>query len=355
MDNLLSTGMMEVTTSITQEPLIHPSTHPPIDPSMHLCIFASIYTHLPTHPPSTIHQVLLANDQLQMERKKNNVFFGFQEAPIHFQPTYKFDVKKTRSDAIPSEDDLDKIGEDEQPPDFDSSYPTSPMTDTTTTPVSPIFPDPFSIPEQRDNSITKQPETSQNVTGLTTLDDSNATTRIVVGDMLDESATGLTVDTTSSTVRQHHMQTPSLTITSSSVPATPSTPTTTTTSIYDSSKKQRIQSWTDRILYKQFDPQAPKDPRLASKWRKNSKTSLVGGLLPVVAPAPAPAARNNGTSVKVRVLDYNSSMEMTWSDHKPVYARFAIDFNWEEFLRDQERVASNSTGTRTPWKTCSIL
>ncbi|ORX91022.1 DNase I-like protein [Basidiobolus meristosporus CBS 931.73] len=35
---------------------------------------------------------LLENDQLNIQRQCLNVFQGFQEAPIHFPPTYKFDV-----------------------------------------------------------------------------------------------------------------------------------------------------------------------------------------------------------------------------------------------------------------------
>ena len=34
--------------------------------------------------------VLIANDQLSLERKKGNVFNGFQEGAISFNPTYKY-------------------------------------------------------------------------------------------------------------------------------------------------------------------------------------------------------------------------------------------------------------------------
>jgi len=34
--------------------------------------------------------VLLANDQLSIERKKGTVFPGFLEGPLQFNPTYKF-------------------------------------------------------------------------------------------------------------------------------------------------------------------------------------------------------------------------------------------------------------------------
>ncbi|OQR99267.1 inositol polyphosphate 5-phosphatase [Achlya hypogyna] len=38
-----------------------------------------------------LHNVLLANDQLTKERKANRVFENFQEGPLTFRPTYKFD------------------------------------------------------------------------------------------------------------------------------------------------------------------------------------------------------------------------------------------------------------------------
>lgn len=37
------------------------------------------------------HDVLRFNDQLQIEMAKGNVFSHFQEGPLHFRPTYKFD------------------------------------------------------------------------------------------------------------------------------------------------------------------------------------------------------------------------------------------------------------------------
>jgi len=37
-------------------------------------------------------EVLLANDQLRIEKSKGNAFNTFSEAPITFRPTYKFDV-----------------------------------------------------------------------------------------------------------------------------------------------------------------------------------------------------------------------------------------------------------------------
>ncbi|KAF6260483.1 Endonuclease/exonuclease/phosphatase [Scenedesmus sp. NREL 46B-D3] len=39
---------------------------------------------------SRLHEVLHANDQLQLQQKKGRVFQGFQEGNIHFPPTFKF-------------------------------------------------------------------------------------------------------------------------------------------------------------------------------------------------------------------------------------------------------------------------
>ena len=38
-----------------------------------------------------LHAVLYENDQLNIEMKRNAVFSNFQEGPLHFQPTYKYD------------------------------------------------------------------------------------------------------------------------------------------------------------------------------------------------------------------------------------------------------------------------
>ena len=38
-----------------------------------------------------MHESLIKNDQLNIERQKGKVFQGFNEGPLHFRPTYKFD------------------------------------------------------------------------------------------------------------------------------------------------------------------------------------------------------------------------------------------------------------------------
>jgi hypothetical protein len=46
----------------------------------------------------SMRAVLLANDQLTQERAAGRAFHGFQEAPIAFRPTYKYDVESDRYD-----------------------------------------------------------------------------------------------------------------------------------------------------------------------------------------------------------------------------------------------------------------
>lgn len=45
-----------------------------------------------------LYEVLLANDQLQIEKKKGNIFQRFEEAPIRFLPTYKFALNSDKYD-----------------------------------------------------------------------------------------------------------------------------------------------------------------------------------------------------------------------------------------------------------------
>lgn len=48
---------------------------------------------------SRMHEVLLFNDQLRIEMKRGRVFQGFEEGPLHFAPTYKFDANSDAYDS----------------------------------------------------------------------------------------------------------------------------------------------------------------------------------------------------------------------------------------------------------------
>lgn len=40
-----------------------------------------------------MHEVLVENDQLLLERRRHRAFAGYQEGPLNFRPTYKFDAE----------------------------------------------------------------------------------------------------------------------------------------------------------------------------------------------------------------------------------------------------------------------
>ena len=206
---------------------------------------------------SNMFEVLLANDQLNSERSKGNVFAGFEEASITFPPTYKFDVPKLST----REGSEDVINEDNDDEDMSRS-PTSPNSSEVLGLQSPqSSPGSEEFPTQPNSTI----------------------------DMT------LAAKAPKPLTRGH--------------------------SVYDTSKKQRIQSWTDRILYKQ--------PRHHAESSKKRLTST--GDTDLDAPS-------------VKVLTYGSCMEMTWSDHKPVYAHFEIPFDWNEPEDEQSSMAPKHDG-----------
>ena len=45
-----------------------------------------------------MRDVMIANDQLKIERKKGRAFQGFSEGPLNFPPTYKYDLKSDNYD-----------------------------------------------------------------------------------------------------------------------------------------------------------------------------------------------------------------------------------------------------------------
>lgn len=69
-------------------------------------LLTAVISRVPCSPPSITHpaflslkilkrklyDLLLSGDQLTNEKSKGNVFKDFEEAPIHFNPTYKYDI-----------------------------------------------------------------------------------------------------------------------------------------------------------------------------------------------------------------------------------------------------------------------
>lgn len=216
-------------------------------------------------------EVLLANDQLSIERKKGKVFQEFEEADITFFPTYKFDVMKSLMQ-----------GNDyalKRKKSFGLRRPRLSSMRSSNDPA-----------EIRNSAFLNAPENS-NIGRLPPIfvDTASPVEGPVGG-----------VSTISRILS------------------------------YDSSKKQRIPSWTDRILFKsRFTTVEILDEQ--TQKRKHSK-------VPVVAPA-----RNER---------YDSCMDMEWSDHKPVLAHFSIDFDWSPVLKDRGNSKNNTSKTSSR---CSIM
>jgi hypothetical protein len=74
---------------------------------------------------------------------------------------------------------------------------------------------------------------------------------------------------------------------------------------YDTSTKNRVPSWTDRILYR-------------SNCRDLDKKRLSRGIF--------------DRSGVITAVKYDSCMDITWSDHKPVYGEYSIGFQCKNNL-----------------------
>jgi hypothetical protein len=173
-------------------------------------------------------EVLLANDQLTLEMKKSHVFQGFSEGAITFVPTYKFELASTNFSYTPTVDDEDSL-EDLRTPIATSpntAYPTSPLSPSPTSPGSPG---------------------AQSVSASRT-----PTSTSSAGTKLRRDRTG-------------------------------------TRGEYDQSRKARIPSWTDRILF------------------KTRSMAIADGRL-----------------LGVQVRRYISVMAMMSSDHKPVIGDYEL-------------------------------
>ncbi|KAL3320010.1 Inositol polyphosphate 5-phosphatase K [Cichlidogyrus casuarinus] len=96
------------------------------------------------------------------------------------------------------------------------------------------------------------------------------------------------------------------------------------TNNYDSSKKQRVPSWTDRVLFMAHtDFALDHNVRLDSLGRR---VSAVPRHLPVRGP-PSEIdiqMRPADQSPKIELIEYRSIPSYTYSDHKPVYARLSL-------------------------------
>ena len=102
---------------------------------------------------------------------------------------------------------------------------------------------------------------------------------------------------------------------------------------YDSSEKRRVPAWCDRIMYR--------------------------GSMPFSSPEPSRAevdAMSNPSQNKVDVqpLDYGSWMDVTESDHKPVYACFKTTLTSVDAVKRREIVADTLAKYGPPIKTATV-
>lgn len=206
-------------------------------------------------------EVLLANDQLSIERRKNRVFKGYEEAPITFFPTYKFEAGNGNY-AIDQDDDLRQSVELRHS--TDSALVQSPLPST----------QPFSPRKSIDAG--KDLKKKRRLT----------------------------------------------------VPGSPN-------SFYDASKKARVPSWTDRILYK---------TRVSMPSRKASeKSNSTMALANLNANANVP-----GGVEPISVLQYSSLMNMMSSDHKPVYGVFRFNYCFVDDYLENLNKKEKMKGSQNP-------
>ncbi|OUM68213.1 hypothetical protein PIROE2DRAFT_4225, partial [Piromyces sp. E2] len=265
--------------------------------------------------------VLLANDQLKIEINKGNAFNTFSEAPITFRPTYKFDVyTKTYAPMTPI-------------------APTAPMA-----PIAPMAPMDTPI----NSEITSEYAKSSTIDSPP--DNANKTSAILTTspniDIFDSTTT---TGTPKNEMNQKHWKEgdeskplknengkenmpPNNGIgigMNGGYDTTIATTTTTTTplskpielkNVYDTSKKARIPSWTDRILFRVRNQKPLSAVLLESSSNNNHNTSHQ-------------TQYNNMNSIRiplkpVLVEKYTSCENMHWSDHKPVIGSFRIENDW---------------------------
>uniref|UniRef100_A0A5K3EZL7 IPPc domain-containing protein n=2 Tax=Mesocestoides corti TaxID=53468 RepID=A0A5K3EZL7_MESCO len=98
------------------------------------------------------------------------------------------------------------------------------------------------------------------------------------------------------------------------------------TTNYDSSKKRRVPSYTDRILYMQHNDFAlDHNVQLDAMGRKTAQKSRKKAVRGGPSASDRPPRRANDTSTdhpELRLVAYDYLPEYTSSDHRPVYARF---------------------------------
>lgn len=311
-----------------------------------------------------MHEVLLANDQLRIEMQRQTVFRGFKEAEISFLPTYKYHVEK-----------LIRKKQHQPPPRLRKSEGalvniSISLSATGKPPKSPKKKSPSTAANSsvgRSNTTGSSHATTRNnytgesrkISGRKTSamsvesseerddddeeeeDDEDEDGYDVVNDVVndvvkDDIAEKSQVEPSVAAVKRKSDSSVATRATVGSKSSsgsiakrTPSQPlkgsnsTKTSNPTYDISSKQRIPSWTDRIL-----------------WKDNK---IVGVNSPLIL----------GQSGVVKAEKYDCCMPMIMSDHKPVYAIFSVQVDWNKMTtarRSQRQSHTNKTADA-----CAIL
>jgi hypothetical protein len=270
-----------------------------------------------------MQEVLLANDQLRIEMRRRNVFAGFQEAEITFQPTYKYQVDKRRRKSDPAlqqqpagsrKSNANNLGRSKT---INSATPTSRKgTASTVSPPSTANSassdddddddaDDDDYDDSEDNSNDKQATEA-----ITTITDKRRSDTSMVAQSSGDGKTN----------NSNALRRPQRITKPSSSQIQKSNGTTTAAKRhqqYDNSPKQRIPSWTDRIL-----------------WRDNNRhrlPNLAGG---------------------IRAEKYDCCMRMRQSDHKPVYGVFTVQVNWDKMVEERNQ---RQRPTKKSTDSCKIL
>lgn len=91
---------------------------------------------------------------------------------------------------------------------------------------------------------------------------------------------------------------------------------------YDSSKKQRIPSWTDRIVYRSNVHPSPHQPtnQHLPRSRNRRLTSCPHLLCTLI--------QHSQSDAKMKLIAYDSVDTIRTSDHRPVYAVFEVSSPW---------------------------
>jgi len=246
----------------------------------------------------------LANDQLRIEKNKGNAFNTFSEAPITFRPTYKFDVY-TKNYISNEASDYSSFTDTHL---NRTNY--NRIADSITTTTNPTIED---ISSNGSNKMETNHTKMNNDNNININDDEDDDDDYNNNNNYNNyNYKLLKYENSKENIippPNYEMEHPVKEITTLSK-----------LNVYDTSKKARIPSWTDRILFR-VRHQKPLTPISLDndnnpdhkKPSINQYTNMNAIRIPLKP---------------VLVEKYTSCENMYWSDHKPVIGSFRIDNDW---------------------------